>query len=321
MIKNNTFSKLLSKLQVKLDEKDFYEAHQLYKIIYFRYITQQKYEEAMHLIIDGSNLLLNKQQIPSGYDLAMLYLEGIKKEYLPFDKISIDKLVTIFKLLPKESLERNQFQCTLLDILKQSTSNDTQSLLNLIHSQFGKVLWAEKDFPQARYHFIRSSDYESCASMLIDYAVNYGYPNETDLFIAQTVFQYLCLKNQNTAQIVFFSYVKMHPVIHKDNPPFPLPLLNFLCFLLFAIQNKDKLTVFSILCDKYERALKRDPSFFTYLEKIGQLFFGLKPRNSSQNSFGMFDNIFQNLMTNFQGMVAPQNPNIPDNLADEDEMD
>ncbi|CAK9300823.1 unnamed protein product [Gordionus sp. m RMFG-2023] len=273
MIKNNTFSKLLSKLQVKLDEKDFYEAHQLYKIIYFRYITQQKYEEAMHLIIDGSNLLLNKQQIPSGYDLAMLYLEGIKKEYLPFDKISIDKLVTIFKLLPKESLERNQFQCTLLDILKQSTSNDTQSLLNLIHSQFGKVLWAEKDFPQARYHFIRSSDYESCASMLIDYAVNYGYPNETDLFIAQTVF------------------------------------------------HKDKLTVFSILCDKYERALKRDPSFFTYLEKIGQLFFGLKPRNSSQNSFGMFDNIFQNLMTNFQGMVAPQNPNIPDNLADEDEMD
>ena len=50
-------------------------------------------------------------------------------------------------------------------------------------------LSAEKDYPQARYHFVRSEDGEGCAAMLMEYHITLGYPSEVDLFIAQAVFQ------------------------------------------------------------------------------------------------------------------------------------
>lgn len=43
----------------------------------------------------------------------------------------------------------------------------------------------------SRYHFLRSSDGEACASMLIEYSVMCGYPSEFDMFIAQAVLQYV----------------------------------------------------------------------------------------------------------------------------------
>ncbi len=48
---------------------------------------------------------------------------------------------------------------------------------------------AEKNYVQARYHFLHSSDGEGCAAMLIEYHVTLGYPSEVDLFIAQAVLQ------------------------------------------------------------------------------------------------------------------------------------
>ena len=71
--------------------------------------------------------------------------------------------------------------------------------------------------------------------MLVEYHVNRGFNTELDLFLAQTVLQYLCLKKLLEAANVFRAYTKNHPSISSD-PPFPHPLINFLWLLLVAIK-------------------------------------------------------------------------------------
>lgn len=46
--------------------------------------------------------------------------------------------------------------------------------------------------------------------------------------------RFLCLKNKRSASVVFSTYTRKHPSI-EGGPPFVQPLLNFLWFLLLAV--------------------------------------------------------------------------------------
>lgn len=48
-----------------------------------------------------------------------------------------------------------------------------------------------------------------------------------------------------------------------------------------------KLTVFTVLCERYQTIIKRDPTYVEYLDKIAQIFFGVPPpRQKKQGMFG-----------------------------------
>ena len=51
------------------------------------------------------------------------------------------------------------------------------------------MVFAEHNYPQARYHYVHSEDGEGCAAMLLEYHIARGYPSEVDLFITQAVLQ------------------------------------------------------------------------------------------------------------------------------------
>lgn len=99
--------------------------------------------------------------------------------------------------------------------------------------------------------------------------------------------RFLCLKNKTSASVVFTTYTQKHPSIEKG-PPFVQPLLNFIWFLLLAVDgygvifltlvlvfffscfwdyifgcflSRGKLTVFTVLCEQYQPSLKRDPMY------------------------------------------------------------
>lgn len=46
--------------------------------------------------------------------------------------------------------------------------------------------------------------------------------------------RFLCLKNKSSASVVFTTYTQKHPSI-ENGPPFVQPLLNFIWFLLLAV--------------------------------------------------------------------------------------
>ena len=49
------------------------------------------------------------------------------------------------------------------------------------------------------------------------------------------VSRFLCLKNKSSASVVFTTYTQKHPSI-ESGPPFVQPLLNFIWFLLLAVE-------------------------------------------------------------------------------------
>lgn len=73
--------------------------------------------------------------------------------------------------------------------------------------------------------------------MLIELHVTKGFKSEIDLFIAQAILQLLCLRNIQMATETFDKYTAKHPTIKNNKgPPYILPLLNFLWFLLRAVE-------------------------------------------------------------------------------------
>nr|XP_054762512.1 Golgi to ER traffic protein 4 homolog B-like [Lytechinus pictus] len=267
-------SRVLGKLKKSVEDGDYYEAHQMYRTLYFRYITQKKYAEAIEMLYSGASLLLQHNQHMSGADLSLLLLEALEKAETPISKENISRIGSLAKQLPPEAPERGKF---IVAAIKWSQKDSPTSRTGdpELHKEFANMLWQEKNYFEARYHFLRSSDGKGCALMLVEYQLSKGYGSEADMFIAQAVLQYLCLRNKTTASITLKVYTENHPAI-KSKPPFILPLLNFMWLLLLAIKTQ-KLTAFTVLCEKYQPSLQRDPTYAAYLDKIGQVFFGLPP--------------------------------------------
>lgn len=191
----------------------------------------------------------------------------------------LKEICTLFQLLKPYHDERTEFACNVLrwssqvpcdqQVLEQlptyrSESNSSLSTTILstltesnsaqaskrpvyhkyghpkLHESFAHILWEqEKNYKDSRYHYLRSHDGRSFANMLIEAHQTLGYPSEIDLFIAQTVLQYLLLQNFQTAYLVFVTYVEQHPKIRQP-PPGPFnngyPMLNFLWFLLLCLK-------------------------------------------------------------------------------------
>lgn len=58
--------------------------------------------------------------------------------------------------------------------------------------------------------------------------------------------------------------------------------------------SSQKLQTFAVLCEQYEPSIKRDPCYIQYLDKIGQIFFGIKP--PQQKRSGFFGNFLDTLL-------------------------
>uniref|UniRef100_A0A8C1LRJ1 Golgi to ER traffic protein 4 homolog n=2 Tax=Cyprinus carpio TaxID=7962 RepID=A0A8C1LRJ1_CYPCA len=264
------------KLRASVERGDYYEAHQMYRTLFFRYMSQEKHAEARELMYNGALLFFSYNQRNSAADLSMLVLESLEKSGAKVDDETLEHLAKLFSLMDPNSPERVAF---VSRAIKWSSGGSGKLGDPKLHQLLALTLWKEQNYSESRYHFLHSSDGEGCAQMLVEYSSAQGFHGEVDMFVAQAVLQFLCLKNKTSALVVFTTYTQKHPSIEKG-PPYVQPLLNFLWFLLLAVDG-GKLTVFTVLCEQYQPSLKRDPMYNEYLDRIGQLFFGVPPKQSS----------------------------------------
>lgn len=187
----------------------------------------------------------------------------------------------------------------------------------VMHKVIAQILWTEGNLEQARHHFLLSKDGSGCGQMLIQLSQTKGLPREIDLFIAQVVLQQLCLNEINSAMETFQTYTKYHPKISRSDPPFKLPLLNFVYFLLKIIECK-KLAIFTKLCELYKPSLDRDPSYEKYLEKIGIQFFGAPQAPQRSAGGGLFGGLINQL---FQGFDEEEGDGLSDDERVENDLD
>ncbi|XP_068760718.1 Golgi to ER traffic protein 4 homolog [Montipora capricornis] len=284
--------RLLQKLEKSIEDGEFYEAHQLIRTLYFRYMAQGCYKDAIDTVHNGACLFLKHKQEGSANDLAMLMLECFHQAQIPVADDVVNKIRNVFELYEPGSVDRYGFMTAAL-----KWTSDTDPSLKYghpnLHLTCAHRFWKEKNFGDSQYHFLFTSDGHQCAAMLVESATTRGFPGEADLFIAQAVLQFLCLQNFMTANTVFSKYTAQHPDFSGLGPPYQKPLLNFVWFLLLAIERKGSLSQFTVLCEKYQPSIERDPVYKEYLDKIGQVFFGLPPKPSNR---GMMEGILGDLM-------------------------
>lgn len=72
-------SRVLAKLDSSIEAGNYYEAHQMYRTLYFRYTLQKKYDDCLELLYTGSIKLIAKQQETSAADLGLLILDTLEK--------------------------------------------------------------------------------------------------------------------------------------------------------------------------------------------------------------------------------------------------
>ncbi|XP_063230594.1 Golgi to ER traffic protein 4 homolog [Bacillus rossius redtenbacheri] len=288
--------RILSKLQGSIRDKNFYEAHQLYRTLYFRYLGVKKYKDLLDLLYSGAILLLENDQHTSGADVAILYVDVLVKSETPPTDEYIVKLSRLLQMMDPDAPERETY---LEHALRWSGDGGHPQL----HKSLAQVFWKQKNYVRARQHFLQSCDGRGFAVMLVELQRQHGFTAEVDLFIAQAVLQYLCVENKwRTAKDAFQTYTLQHPNI-RAGPPYLLPLLNFLWFLLKAVES-GKLNAFKVLCEQYQPSIRRDPSYQDYLDKIGHVFFGIPlPKAHSQ---GFFENILQSFLTGVPEDTRPQ---------------
>ncbi|XP_050075454.1 Golgi to ER traffic protein 4 homolog [Anopheles maculipalpis] len=266
--------RVLDKLRASVEAKNFYEAHQMYRTLYFRYVAQRKYDDVLALLYDGALTMLEHEQYSSGADLGLLIIQTLEKGGNEIESTEqwIKRLTELIGKIKPTSVDRE----TLLEKAMKWSGTLVSSPTGhpLMHKLYAQILHREGDLTHARQHFAHAKDGTSCGFLLIEISRTKGFASEIDLFVAHIVLQQLAMKETVTAADTFTTYCKFHTSIACTDPPFGLPLLNFLYFLLQLVeQNNRKYATFKALCELYKPSLERDPSYEKYLQMIGVKFF------------------------------------------------
>lgn len=145
-------------------------------------------------------------------------------------------------------------------------------------------------------------DGQKCGNMIIKLSEK-GFSSELDLFIAQFILQLLCLKEHESAVITFNTYIQNHPKILMSQPPFLLPLLNFVFYLLKVIET-GKLQMFKTLRELYKPSIDRDPTYNKCLDKIAEIFFGVQQTQQRIGPSGIIGDMLMNLFNDNSSTTA-----------------
>ena len=292
--------RLTRKLNDLLAKGDGYEAHQMYKTIFFRYASHNQHGDAAKLAFDGALYFLSKESssasLTSGQELACMFVQAHSDGELPLDDGALERIKELLKLLGPGEDSREVFVRQAVDWSKSCDVEHAKFGHPRLHRVVALSCWQFKDFAAARWHFLHADSAEECAAMLVEFSCAKGERSEVDLFLAQSVLHLLVLQKIHQAKLLFERFVSVHPNVEEQQPPFLLPLLNFLWFLLAAAEQK-LVTAFKVLRDKYSPSLKRDPSYEACLDRIGERLFGIP--SSSAGRGGM-----EGLLQSFAGKMG-----------------
>ncbi|XP_059754318.1 Golgi to ER traffic protein 4 homolog isoform X4 [Balaenoptera ricei] len=172
------------KLRASVEKGDYYEAHQMYRTLFFRYMAQSKHAEARELMCSGALLFFSHGQQNSAADLSMLVLESLEKAEAEVVDELLESLAKLFSLMDPNSPERVAF---VSRALKWSSGGSGKLGHPRLHQLLALTLWKEQNYCESRYHFLHSSDGEGCADMLVEYSTARGFRSEVDMFVAQAV--------------------------------------------------------------------------------------------------------------------------------------
>lgn len=285
--------KLIKRAHAELSEKNYYEAHQIVRTVYYRLLDSQQYDKLLDFLHTTCLLFIQAKEYNISLDLAELYVDTLLKSRVPIHEKELNRFAQMFSLLPpKFATDDNGATAVVVTDRRNNLLNkavkwsievaDTPTAKlrghSALHLKLARIFRAEANYEAALMHYPVANFPEEFAEFLIDYQQRMSV--EIDTLIVQSVFQILCYKKLKSAIIVFKKYTNGHPDIGPKTP-YDFELINFTWLMLRSVAQRN-LPYFTELVETYQQVLARDSNYFLYLDKIGQLYLNLPPANNCQ---------------------------------------
>ncbi|KAI9762323.1 MAG: imidazoleglycerol-phosphate dehydratase [Chaenotheca gracillima] len=291
--------KTIARLQQRIEEGQYYEAHQQLRVVAARYVKQQNYDAAINILYSGAQSLLKAGQGGSGGDICLLLIEAYKNAELKPDSDNKNKITTLLRLFSPEEPSRKRFINELSGWsakFGQYPAGDPE-----LHHVIG-ALYAEEHEPyEAERHLVLGTrDSPEKLSELEFKWYSEDDPHTAALYAARAILPYLLIGNVRDAMrsLQFFTtrLTETHKTLSVDTvgsvKVFPaLPLLNFLSLLLQAAQ-KGNADMFRQLKNRYKDNLQETASWNEALEQIGEMYFGIQVRQQTNPLLDMMGSLF-----------------------------
>ncbi|KAK8651348.1 hypothetical protein V6N13_140953 [Hibiscus sabdariffa] len=299
----------ITKLEKSINEGNFYGAQQMYKSISARYVSAERYSEALDLLESGACLQLKHGQVTCGAELAVLFVDALVKGKIPYGKDILDRVRKIYNVFPKVPLPSNVAEddddvrelnealgaaktrlegCSsfIRAAIKWSAefgaSRNGDPQLHVMMAEYIYSESTELNMAKVSYHFVRGNDPKKFASTLVNF-MSKCYPDEDDLAIARAVLMYLSMGNLRDANYLMDELKRLVGSQELELPE--TDLIQFITFLLLTLE-RDALPLFNMLRVNYKSSIDREPAFNEMLDEIAEKFYGVQRRNPLQGIFG-----------------------------------
>ncbi|OIW30076.1 DUF410-domain-containing protein [Coniochaeta ligniaria NRRL 30616] len=294
MSKTDKIEKIISRLQSRIAEGQYYEAQQQTRVVAARYTKAANWDNAVDILYNVAQSLLKAGQGGSGGDLSVLLVDVYKQAALKPDSATKGKLLTLLRLFDSQEPTRKKFITELIAWsakFGEYPAGDPE-----LHHVVGTLYADEHEPYEAERHLIIGT--KESAEVLTRMEYEWYKQDESHtaaLYAARAVLPYLLVANVRAATTSYRSFVQK---LTADNPGlsvenvrgsgssevriFPsLPLLNFLGLLLLAVQ-KGSPDLFRQLKQKYGSHIAEVGAWDESLELIAEMYFGIqRPRQGN----------------------------------------
>ncbi|KAK4501212.1 hypothetical protein PRZ48_007019 [Zasmidium cellare] len=299
---SNKIQKVLARQQAKIEEGDFYEAHQQLRTIANRYVKSQDWSAAVDLLSNGASMLLKAGQGGSGSDLCIYLMEVYQKAEMKADVGNKARILGLLRSFPPNEPSKKKFVTGIVEWSSKHSefpAGDPE-----LHHVIG-TLYAEEGEPyDAERHLTLGTSDSAAIFADLEYTwYSSDEPSTASHYAARAVFPYLLIGNTraaNKALLLFTSKLSTsHPGLGVQSISSPssdiriypsLPLLNFLGLLLLAIQ-RGSADLLKQLKTHYAAHLKEVPHWEEPLLQIGEMYFGIKIPSQSNPMFDMMSSM------------------------------
>lgn len=297
-------SRLEKKAQDCIDKGEFYEAHQVYRTMYFRMVSQERYDDLLQILASGSKKLSEAKEPLSALDLAELYAETLLKSKCDPSESIYSQLYSMlnqfcdpnFPIPNQEFLNKLISTCVKWSQSVASKRRERKHGLSELHYVIARAYSSHGHYANARNHMLFADRPEEFAKLLHTMRENGGAKcSEAEMFCVLPFLQLLVMHRVHTASKLLSAYL----AILNESPSCNGTrgeLFNFLRLLCNALNFHDE-KLFNHLVESYKPHLDVDPCYASYLDRISQIFFGSSSSKRKNDSFGgLFGNILKGVL-------------------------
>ncbi|KAI5813234.1 hypothetical protein BZA77DRAFT_322135 [Pyronema omphalodes] len=287
-------AKTRARMLQKIEEGQYYEAHQQLRVVSQRYIKANDFDSAIDILFSGAQSLSKASQYSSAGDLCLLLVEVYKTAKIIPDASSKSRLIELLTALPASEPTRKRLINESLawsSKLGPFPAGDPE-----LHHFIGNLLLPD-DLYAAEPHFLvgTKESVDVFTNALYDWYKLDSDKSNAGRYIGRAVFGYLLVKNLRDANRALDLFSEK---LLKDEEPVDgrstadnvarvegsvlevavinhVPAINFLRLLCLGCQTGGR-DVFEKLRSRYNTSVIKPAGWEEPMSMIGQVYFGIE---------------------------------------------